>query len=66
MVMRMPVDPKECREQARECLEFAEAAPSLFFELRFQGLAHSWIRLAREMEHSEVLERRDPKVRKAS
>ena len=66
MATHMPLDPKECREQASECLEFAEAAPSLFFKLRFQGLAHSWIRLAREMEDSQVLERGDPKVAKAS
>ena len=64
----MPGDPKECREQAKHSLELAEAAPSLIAKMRFEGLAHSWIRLARDIEHAKALTEHwgDPKLPKAS
>ena len=51
----MPGDPKECRENAKCCLDIANSAPSLMGKLRFEGLAHSWLRLAEDLEHASVL-----------
>jgi hypothetical protein len=46
----MPGDPKECRAQARCCLEHAAAATSPLAKDHFLSLAESWNRLARELE----------------
>ena len=46
----MPGDPKECRAQARCCLEHAAAATSPLAKDHFLSLAESWSRLARELE----------------
>jgi hypothetical protein len=46
----MPGDPKECRMQARCCLEHAAAATSPLVKDHFLSLAESWTRLARELE----------------
>ena len=62
----MPGDPKECREHAKRCLELAEAAPSLISKIRFEGLAHTWLRLANDLEHAKALLEHwgDPKLPK--
>jgi hypothetical protein len=62
----MPGDPNECREHAKHCLELAESAPPLIAKIRFQGLAHSWLRLADDLDHAEALLEHwgDPKLRK--
>ena len=52
---RMSGDPKECREHARECLKKARSAPSLPLMAKFQSLAHSWLRLADDLERAEAL-----------
>ena len=62
----MPGNPKECREHAKCCLELAESAPSLIAKMRFEGLAHSWLRLANDLEHAKALLEHwgDPKLPK--
>ena len=46
----MPGDPKECRKHARNCLRLAEAATNAEITRTFVDLAHSWTRLALDME----------------
>jgi hypothetical protein len=49
----MPGDPKECREHAKRCLDLASEAPiSSLARARFEELARTWIRLAREARQS--------------
>jgi hypothetical protein len=60
----MPGDPKECREHAQQWLKLAESTQSLFVKLRFQGLAHAWLRLADDLECAEALLVRDTELRK--
>jgi hypothetical protein len=48
-------DPKECREHARQCFESARSASTLAMMARFEGLAHSWLRLAEDIERAEAL-----------
>ena len=52
---RMSGDPKECREHARECLKKARSLPLM---AKFQSLAHSWLRLADDLERAEALRER--------
>jgi hypothetical protein len=60
-------NPQECREQAKECLEKARSAPTLLVMTKFESLAHSWLRLADELESLEaVLRRLEKPERKAS
>jgi hypothetical protein len=60
-------DPKECREHARRCFESARSASTLAMMVRFEGLAHSWLRLAEDLERAEaLLERLKEPERKAS
>jgi len=51
----MSGDPRECREHARQCFESARSAPTLVIMARFEGLAHSWLRLAKDLERAEAL-----------
>ena len=62
----MPGDPKECREQANQCLELASKAPSPLSKARFEELAQTWLRLARNLEHARALLKNwgDPTFRK--
>jgi hypothetical protein len=46
---------KECREHGKQCLERAKTAPSLLLAKRFEGLAHSWLRLANDLERADAL-----------
>ena len=46
----MPGDPEECRKHAKCCLEMAKSAPSLISKMRFEGMAHTWLRLANDLE----------------
>ena len=43
-------DPKECREHARNCLQLAEASAHAEITRTFVDLAHSWTRLALDLE----------------
>ena len=49
----MPGNPKDCRENAKCCLEHAAAASSPLVRDNFLRLAQSWSRLARELEASK-------------
>ena len=51
----MSGDPKECREHAKECLKQARSAPTLLVMTKFESLAHSWLRLAEDLERTEAL-----------
>jgi hypothetical protein len=48
-------DAEVCKERARRCLERARSAPSLSVATRFDSAAHSWLRLAEDLESVEVL-----------
>ena len=49
----MPGDPKECRKQAKCCLELAAAASTPMVRDNFLRLAETWSCLARELEASK-------------
>jgi hypothetical protein len=46
---------QECREQAKKCLKQARTAPTLLVMTKFESLAHSWLRLAEDLERAEAL-----------
>ena len=48
-------NPQECREHAKECLKQARSASNLALMTRFESLAHSWLRLAEDLERAEAL-----------
>jgi len=51
----MTGDPKECRQQALNCVLEAKAARTAQGRDRFVDLARSWIRLAEELERMQAL-----------
>ena len=51
----MPGDPKECRDNARDCLELAAKAQSRLAKERWEELAETWLRLATSLERDQVL-----------
>ena len=51
----MPGDPKECRENAKRCFEFAQTARTEADRERFEGLAQIWLALATDFEAANVL-----------
>ena len=52
----MPGDPKECRENAKRCLKFAQAARTEAHRKKFERfLAQTWLILATDFEAAEVL-----------
>ena len=51
----MPGDPKECRENAKRCLEFAQTARTEADRERLEGLAQRWLALATDFEAANVL-----------
>ena len=51
----MSGNPQECREHAKECLEQARSARTLLVMTKFESLAHSWLRLAEELERTKAL-----------
>ena len=46
----MPGDPKECRDNAKDCLELAAKAQSRLAKERWEELAQTWLRLATSLE----------------
>lgn len=46
-----PATPKS----VEKCLEKARSAASLLLMARFEGLAHSWLRLAEDLERAKAL-----------
>ena len=51
----MPGDPKECRKHAHNCLRIAEASANAEITRTFVDLAHSWTRLALDLESAQAL-----------
>ena len=51
----MPGDPKECRENAKLCLEFAQTARTEVDRKRFEAFAQKWLVLATDLEAAKVL-----------
>lgn len=52
---QMLEDAEMCREHARRCLQRAKLAPSLSTALRFESAAHSWLRLAKDLDGVDAL-----------
>jgi hypothetical protein len=53
--VKIPGDPKECRQHALNCMLDAKAAKTLEARDSFTNLARSWIRLAEEFERTQAL-----------
>ena len=51
----MPGNPKECRENAKQCLQLASAARTQAGRERFEGLAQRWMALANDYEAANLL-----------
>ena len=51
----MPGNPKECRENAKQCLQLAFAARTQAGRERFEGLAQRWMALANDYEAANLL-----------
>lgn len=60
----MPGDPQECREHAQQCLRLAKSAQSLIARMRWEGVAHSWLRLASDLERAKALNVTETRLRK--
>ena len=53
--VHMPGDPKECRDNAKDCLELAAKAQSRLAKERWEELAQTWLRLATSLERDQVV-----------
>ena len=51
----MPGDPRECRQQAQECLHLAQQATSDPARQDYNALAYTWTRLADMFESDNAL-----------
>ena len=51
----MPGDPRECRQQAVECLYLAQQATSDLGRQDYTVLAHTWMELAHVFESDNAL-----------
>jgi hypothetical protein len=51
----MPGDPKECRERAARCLEFAASAANEGIKQTFLNIARQWQLLAEELERAKSI-----------
>ena len=51
----MPGDPKECRERAACCLEFAASESNEGIKQTFLNIAKRWQLLAEELEHAKSI-----------
>jgi hypothetical protein len=51
----MPGDPRECRQQAQECLHLAEQATSDPARQDYTALAYTWAQLAKMFESDIAL-----------
>lgn len=51
----MSGSPSECRALARDCLRIAETAPHPIITRAFVDLAHSWTKLAIDLESAQAL-----------
>jgi hypothetical protein len=50
----MPGDPKECRQHALNCVRLAQTSPYPHAREHFARLARTWIKLADDIERSQV------------
>ena len=50
----MPGDPKECRQQALNCVRLAQTATTPQSSEHFANLAQTWVRLAEELESAQA------------
>ena len=50
----MPGDPKECREHAKECWRLSMSSRSTDAAEHFEELAQTWMRLAVEIERTQL------------
>ena len=48
----MPGDPKECRENAKCCLQMAADSTSPLARAQFEKIAQKWLLLAADLEHA--------------
>jgi hypothetical protein len=55
MVPIMPGNPRECRENAKRCLELAKAAGTRTSRENFEELAQTWMALATDYEATNAL-----------
>jgi hypothetical protein len=51
----MPGDPRECRQQAQDCLRLAQDATSDPARQDYIALAHTWTQLANMYESDDAL-----------
>ena len=51
----MPGDPRECRQQAQECLRLAQEANADSERQDYAALAHTWMELAHWFESDKAL-----------
>ena len=61
----MPGDPRECLEQARECVRLANSTDDPRDRADYATLAYTWLKLAKIFEHDNAMLARwgkDPKV----
>ena len=61
----MPGDPRECLEQARECVRLANSTDDPRERADYATLAYTWLKLAKIFEHDNAMLARwgkDPKV----
>jgi hypothetical protein len=59
----MPGDPRECLEQARECVRLANSTHDPRVRADYATLAYTWLKLAKIFEHDNaMLTRWGPKV----
>jgi hypothetical protein len=49
----MSGDPRECRQQALDCVELAEHATTPKARQTFLDLSETWLRLARELDGTQ-------------
>jgi len=54
MEVKMPGDPKECRQHALNCVRFAQTATTPQAREHFANLARTWIGLADDLERSQA------------
>jgi hypothetical protein len=50
----MPGDPQECRQHALTCARLAQTSASPQAREQFANLAHTWLRLAAELEQAQA------------
>jgi hypothetical protein len=56
----MPLDPKECRQQALACVRLAETSPSPQVRRHYAELAKTWLTLAGDLDDTDAHLKREP------